>query len=176
MDAKSRKRQRNDLSFLSDVWLDAVLGERRLSGNSQYRNRQLRRPTFSASDHRGLGAVTSPVGFLTARHAAKARCEGRIVAVASSLRFGGYAADRVHHSHHPSTLPSPATISSVILAGAQSYEPQVLDNARLLVRLPRERLENDRRFRRVRVIFPSDEPITKRVLSARGVWPNLNAN
>lgn len=27
MDAKSRKRQRNDVSFLSDVWLDAVLGE-----------------------------------------------------------------------------------------------------------------------------------------------------
>jgi hypothetical protein len=69
--------------FLSDVWLDAVLGERRLPGNSQYRNWQLRRPTFSAPNHRGMGAVTSPVGFLTAQHAAKARYEARIATEAA---------------------------------------------------------------------------------------------
>ena len=34
-----------------------------------------RRPKFAASDNRRVGAVTSPVGFLAVRHAAKARNE-----------------------------------------------------------------------------------------------------
>ena len=36
---------------------------------------ELRRPKFSASDNRRVGAVTSPVGSLAVRHAAKARDE-----------------------------------------------------------------------------------------------------
>ena len=52
-----------------------VLGKRRFSGNGKCRNRELRRPKFSASDNRRVGAVTSPVGFLAARRAAKARDE-----------------------------------------------------------------------------------------------------
>ena len=46
---------------------------------------ELRRPEFSGADNRRVGAVTSPVGFVAARRAAKARDEIRSRSLVSSL-------------------------------------------------------------------------------------------
>src|SRR5207247_8694220 len=74
--ADSRKRQRADLSFLSDMRLHRLLGERRLSWIC---HRQLRRPKFPCADHRGVGGVTPPLGLLAARHAAQTRGEAGMI-------------------------------------------------------------------------------------------------
>jgi hypothetical protein len=52
------------LSFLSDMRLYPVLGERRLSGTCNNCHRQLRRPKFSSADRRSVGGVTPPLGLL----------------------------------------------------------------------------------------------------------------
>jgi hypothetical protein len=77
---------------------------------------------------------------------------------------------------------SPLLYPSVIRSGAQLYEPQ-LDNAKLAasllqssVRLLLRAARKQPGFRWVRIIFPSDQAITKRVLGARGVRPNLDAD
>ena len=79
VDADSRKRQRADLSFLSDMRLHRLLGGRRLSWIRRRCHRQLRRPEFPRADHRGVGGVTPPLGLLAARHAAQARGEAGVI-------------------------------------------------------------------------------------------------
>src|SRR6476619_4843458 len=79
MDADSRKRQRTDLSFLSDMRLHRLLGERRLSWIYRRCHRQLRRTEFPRTSHRGVGGVASPLGLLTAQHAAQARGEAGVI-------------------------------------------------------------------------------------------------
>ena len=83
--ADSRKRQRHDLSFLSDMRLNRVLGERRFSWTSKHRHWQLRRPKFPRANNRGMGAVTSPLGFLAARHAAQACGEAGVTTKGRSI-------------------------------------------------------------------------------------------
>ena len=68
-------------SFLFDMRINRVLGERRLSRTSKRRHRQLRRPKLPRADNRGMGAVTSPLGFLAAQHAAQACYEAGIVRI-----------------------------------------------------------------------------------------------
>ena len=76
--ADSRKRQRADLSLLSDMWLHCLLGEHGLSGIRQRCHRQLRRSKFPRTKHGGVGGVTPPLGLLAARYAAKARGEAGV--------------------------------------------------------------------------------------------------
>jgi hypothetical protein len=76
---RAAKRQRADLSFLSDMRLHRLLGGRRLSWIRRRCHRQLRRPKFPAAEHRGLGGVTPPLGLLAARHAAQARGEAGMI-------------------------------------------------------------------------------------------------
>src|SRR5438132_2529178 len=60
--------------------LHRLLGERRLSWIRRRCHRQLRRPEFPRSDHRGVGGVTPPLGLLAAQHAAQARGEAGVTA------------------------------------------------------------------------------------------------
>jgi Glutathione-dependent formaldehyde-activating enzyme len=50
VDADSRKRQRDHVPFLSDMRLNRVLGERRLSWTNKRRHWQLRRPKLPRAD------------------------------------------------------------------------------------------------------------------------------
>src|SRR5467141_2675036 len=79
MDADSRKRQRANLSFLSDMRLNRLLGERRLSWIRRRCHRQLRRAKFPRADHRGVGGVTPPLALLAARHAAQTHGEAGMI-------------------------------------------------------------------------------------------------
>jgi len=72
VEADSRERQRHDLSFLSDVRVHFVLGERRVSRARQRCHWQFRRPDFPGADPRSVGDVAPPVGYLASRHAAEA--------------------------------------------------------------------------------------------------------
>jgi hypothetical protein len=75
----SRKRQRTDLSFLSDMRFHRLLGERRFSRICRRCHRQLRRPEFPRADYRSVGGDTPPLGLLAARHAAQARGEAGVI-------------------------------------------------------------------------------------------------
>ena len=79
VDADGRKRQRADLSFLSDMRLHCLLGERRLSWIRRCCYRQLRRPKFPRADYRGVGGVTPLLVLLAAQHAAQARGEAGVI-------------------------------------------------------------------------------------------------
>src|SRR5262249_48133961 len=92
VDADRRKRQCNDLSFLSDMRLDSLLGEPRLSWTSQRCHWQLRRPEFPRPDYRGVGGVTSPLGLLAVRHAAQACGEAGMITVNSATTDEGCSA------------------------------------------------------------------------------------
>src|SRR5262249_1123318 len=78
VDADSRKWQRADLSFLSDMRLHRLLGGRRLSWIRRRCHRQLRRPEFPSADHRGVGGGTPPLALLAPRYAAQARGEAGV--------------------------------------------------------------------------------------------------
>jgi hypothetical protein len=66
VDADSRKRQRADLSFLSDMRLYRLLGERRLFWIRRRCDWQLRRPELPRANHQCVGGVTPPLGIPTA--------------------------------------------------------------------------------------------------------------
>ena len=59
--------------------LHRLLGERKLSWIRRRCHRQLRRPEFPRTDHRGVGGVTSSLGFLASRHASQARGEAGVI-------------------------------------------------------------------------------------------------
>ena len=93
MEADGRKRQRADLSFLSDMRLDGLLGGRRLSWIRRGRDRQLRRPEFSGTDHCSVGGDATPVGFATVGQArggagvsAYLRYRGRLISSSAAGR------------------------------------------------------------------------------------------
>jgi hypothetical protein len=75
---RTGKRPHPDLSFLSDMRLYRLLGERRLSRNRHRCHRQLRRPVLPRADHRGVGGITPPLGFFAVRHAGHARDEAGV--------------------------------------------------------------------------------------------------
>lgn len=79
VDADSGKRPRVDLSFLSDMWLHRLLGERWLSWNRHRCHRQLRRPPIPPANNRRVGGITPPMGLLAARYTAHARGEARLI-------------------------------------------------------------------------------------------------
>jgi len=91
VDANSRKRQRADLSFLSDVRLHCLLGRRRLSWTRRRCHRQLCRSEFPRADDRGVGRVTPPLALLTPRHAAQAHGEAGVTPAVGNVRFGSKA-------------------------------------------------------------------------------------
>src|SRR3974390_2017006 len=61
------------------MWLHHVLGEHRLSWIRQRCHRQLRRSQFPRTKHRGVGAVTPPVGLLAVRYATQAHGEAGVI-------------------------------------------------------------------------------------------------
>ena len=62
----------------------AVVGrERKSSWIHHYCHRQLRRPEFPRPDHRGVGAVTPPLGFIAARYATQAHGEAGVIIAAT---------------------------------------------------------------------------------------------
>jgi len=61
----ARKRQRPNLSFLSDMRLHRLLGGRRLSWICRRCHRRLRRPELPRAGHQCLGGVTPPLGLPT---------------------------------------------------------------------------------------------------------------
>ena len=145
MGADSRKRQRADLSFLSDMRLHCLLGGRRLSWIHRRCHRQLRRSEFPRADDRGVGGVTPPLALPAARHATQAHGEAGLT---PNVRFALYPQKRTWISRlvmsalcHQQTWcdlfdhvvgPDPATgdYRRVVLAvcGAGG-EPQPLENA-----------------------------------------------
>ena len=68
----SRKRERGDLSLLSDMRLHGLLGERKLSWIRHCCHRKLRRSEFPRADRLGVGGVTPPLGLIAARNSAPA--------------------------------------------------------------------------------------------------------
>jgi hypothetical protein len=77
VDANSRERQRIALSFLSDVRLHRLLGERRFSWIRTVPIGNFADPNFPAPTI-AVGGVTPPQGLLAARHTAQARGEAGV--------------------------------------------------------------------------------------------------
>jgi hypothetical protein len=65
--------------FLSDLRLHRLPGERRLSWICRRCRRQLCRPEFPRSDHRGVGRVTPPLDLPAARDATQARRQAGVI-------------------------------------------------------------------------------------------------
>jgi hypothetical protein len=68
--ANSQKRQRDSFSFLSNMRLHGLLGERRLSWNAMVAIGNFADSNFPAG-YRRVGAITPPLGLLAACHAPK---------------------------------------------------------------------------------------------------------
>src|SRR3974390_1821054 len=79
MGEDSRKRPPDDLSLLSDMRLDRLLGERWLPRNCRRCYRQPRRPKFPRADPRCVGGITPPLGLAAARYTAKARGKAGVI-------------------------------------------------------------------------------------------------
>ena len=98
MESDSRKRERGDLSLLSDMRLHGLLGERKLSRIRHCCHRKLRRSEFPCADRLGVGGVTPPLGLIAARHSAQANGEAGMTTSPSKVRHGVLC-----HEHHRST-------------------------------------------------------------------------
>src|ERR1700741_4988930 len=87
MDANCRKRERHDLSLLSDMRLNSILGKSRLSRARDRCHWKLRRSYVPRTDHRSLGGDKAPVGLFAAQHTSQARFKAGIDLLKTECRL-----------------------------------------------------------------------------------------